>query len=96
MSRAPVSAQRWLSGDRGLTLVAERTVAATAELEDVAASKCLRPQRIDGQFAGRCGRCVVCRAHDRMLAHLDFLRWGHHRNRWPGDKAEDAPDEEVC
>ena len=72
------------------TAVAERTLAAAAELEGVAASQCARPQRSDGMIVGRCHRCPVCAAHERMMTHLDFLRWAHHRKRWPGDTVEEG------
>jgi hypothetical protein len=70
--------------------VAERTLAATAELEMVATSKCERPQRADEMVVGRCHKCQVCKAHQKMLAQLDFLKWAHFRKRWPGDTVEDG------
>ena len=51
------------------------TQAAAAELDGLAAASCPNPQRAENVVVGRCGECPTCRAHDRMMLHLRWLRW---------------------
>ena len=51
------------------------TQAAQAELDGLAAACCPNPLRTEGVVIGRCGECHTCRAHERMMLHLRWMRW---------------------
>ena len=73
-------------------VMAQRTQAATAELEGGAIAACVWPSWAEGVIRQRCGRCPACRAHDRMMRELLFLKWAVDTGRLQGDSgAEECP-----